>query len=111
MKKTYLILFLFSIASSFAQPQDNLREIATAEMRSASNLMAVVINPDTQNYDITYHKLEFNVDPTVYLISGKIMPLERHNCDYPEPIVDHRKQQQRFKYLYQNIKRKNAKKV
>lgn len=72
MKKTYLILFLFSIALSYAQQQDNLSKIATAEMRSASNLMAVVVNPDTENYDITYHKLEFNVDPTVYLISGKI---------------------------------------
>ena len=53
MKKTYLILFLFSIALSYAQQQDNLSKIATAEMRSASNLMAVVVNPDTENYDIT----------------------------------------------------------
>jgi deoxyribodipyrimidine photo-lyase len=41
---------------------------------------------------------------TEYLITGKIPPLERHNCDYPEPIVDHQKQQQRFKYLYQQQK-------
>ncbi len=72
MKKTYLVLLLFSIAFSFAQQQDKLSTIATAEMMSASNLMAVVSNPDTQNYDITYHKLEFTVDPAVYFISGKI---------------------------------------
>ena len=41
---------------------------------------------------------------TEYLITGKIPPLERHNCNYPEPIVDHQKQQQRFKYLYQQQK-------
>ncbi len=72
MKKTYLALLLFSISISFAQQQDNLTTITAAEMKSASNLMAFVSNPDTQNYDITYHKLEFNVDPAVYLISGKI---------------------------------------
>ena len=71
MKKTYFVLFLFSIAFSFAQQQDKLSTIATSEMKLASNLMSFVSNPDTQNYDIIYHKLEFNVDPAVYLISGK----------------------------------------
>ena len=72
MKKTYLALLLISISISFGQQQDDLTKIAAAEMKSASNLMAFVSNPNTQNYDITYHKLEFNVDPAVYLISGKI---------------------------------------
>ncbi len=72
MKKTYLVLFLISLALCNAQHEDNLSKIVTAEMRSASNLMAVVANPNTQNYDITYHKLEFIVDPAVYLITGKI---------------------------------------
>ena len=35
---------------------------------------------------------------TADLISGRITPLERG--DYPEPIVDHREQQARFKALY-----------
>jgi len=73
MKKNYLVLFLFSISFSFAQKDSfALSKIATAEMKSASNLMAFVSNPNTQNYDITYHKLEFTVDPAVYLVSGKI---------------------------------------
>ena len=65
MKKTYLALLLISISISFGQQQDDLTKIAAAEMKSASNLMAFVSNPNTQNYDITYHKLEFNVDPAV----------------------------------------------
>jgi aminopeptidase N len=32
--------------------------------------MNVLVNPNTQNYDITYHKLEFTVNPASYFISG-----------------------------------------
>ena len=38
---------------------------------------------------------------TEYLVTGKIPPLECHSCNYPQPIVDHKKQQQEFKRLYQ----------
>ena len=37
---------------------------------------------------------------TEYLVTGKIPPLECHSCDYPQPIVEHKKQQQEFKQLY-----------
>lgn len=73
MRKTYLLLFLFSISLSFAQKeQEELNEIVNAEMKSASNLMAVAVNPNTLNYDVTYHKLEFTIDPAAYFISGKV---------------------------------------
>jgi aminopeptidase N len=41
-------------------------------MKSASSTMNLAVNPNTQNYDITYHKLEFTVDPAVYFITGKV---------------------------------------
>jgi deoxyribodipyrimidine photo-lyase len=41
---------------------------------------------------------------TEYLISGKIPPLELHGTGYPAPIVDHKKQQNFFKQLYQQEK-------
>jgi deoxyribodipyrimidine photo-lyase len=41
---------------------------------------------------------------TEYLVTGKITPLERHGVGYPEPIVDHKKQQQLFKQRYQQQK-------
>lgn len=73
MRKTYLLLSLFSVFFSFAQKeQEELNEIVNAEMKSASNLMAVAVNPNTLNYDVTYHQLEFTVDPAVSFISGKI---------------------------------------
>ncbi|BCL34798.1 deoxyribodipyrimidine photo-lyase [Nostoc sp. MS1] len=41
---------------------------------------------------------------TEYLVTGKITPLERRAVNYPDPIVDHKKQQQQFKQLYQQQK-------
>jgi len=43
---------------------------------------------------------------TVNLLSGKIPPLERMYCNYPEPIVVHNEQQKKFKILYQEQKQK-----
>ena len=66
------ILFFYSIS---AKAQDSISEIckiANSESRSAERRMNLEINSNTQNYDITYHKLEFNVDPAVYFVSGKI---------------------------------------
>jgi len=73
MKITYLALLLFSVTFSFAQKeQDVLNELINSEMKSASNLMAVAVNPNTLNYDVTYHKLEFTIDPAVYFVAGKV---------------------------------------
>jgi deoxyribodipyrimidine photo-lyase len=41
---------------------------------------------------------------TAYLLTGKIPPLELHAVGYPAPIVDHNKQQNLFKQLYQQQK-------
>ncbi len=41
---------------------------------------------------------------TEYLISGDIPADERHRCNYPAPIVDHKKQQRQFKERYQQQK-------
>jgi aminopeptidase N len=73
MKQTYLLLSLFSLAFSFGQKQqETINEIATMEMKSAHKTMSVTINQNTLNYDVTYHKLEFTVNPEVYFITGKV---------------------------------------
>lgn len=73
MKKTYLLLSLFSLALSFGQKQqETINEIATMEMKSAQKTMSVTVNPNTLNYDVTYHKLEFSVDPELNFITGKV---------------------------------------
>ncbi len=61
------------MTSFFAQNgKTELDKIAESEMKSASGLMNLAINPNTLNYDVTYHKLEFTVDPAVYFITGKV---------------------------------------
>ncbi|AFY57508.1 deoxyribodipyrimidine photolyase [Rivularia sp. PCC 7116] len=43
-----------------------------------------------------------------YLVTGKITPLERQAVGYPEPIVEHKKQQRAFKEMYKTQKDKIA---
>jgi aminopeptidase N len=45
-----------------------------SEMKTASRTMDVQVNPNTQNYDVTYHELRFTVDPnnTTVSISGVV---------------------------------------
>ncbi len=74
MKKTYTLLFLFFVAFALSQNKnDEFDALVAAEMRSASNnLTTLAVNPNTLNYDITYHKLEFTINPNVEFVSGKI---------------------------------------
>ncbi len=73
MKKIGLLCLL--LFESFVFSQDNLavfEKMRTSEAQSASKIMSVKTNPNTANYDITYHKLEWNIDPAIYFISGKV---------------------------------------
>jgi aminopeptidase N len=73
MKKTYfLFLLFFGLFCKAQNQQDNLSEIVNSEMKSASKLMNLAINPNTLNYDIIYHKLEFTVDPEINFVAGKV---------------------------------------
>ncbi|MCF6131716.1 M1 family aminopeptidase [Flavobacterium wongokense] len=80
MKKAYLIPLCFTLFSAFSQTgpkaecnyKSRTNSIAEAEMKSAQQLMDVDVNPNTLNYDVTYHKLEFTVNPTVKFVTGKI---------------------------------------
>jgi len=52
--------------------EKDLYEIVKSESRSAQGRMAYKANLNTQNYDVTYHKLEFTIDPSVASISGVV---------------------------------------
>ena len=72
MKK---VTYLFLMISQFVFSQNEHLEhekMVEAEMKSSSKRMNLAVNPNTLNYDITYHKLEFTVDPSVNYISGKV---------------------------------------
>lgn len=73
MKKNILWLFCFTVSVVFAQKNQNKRDIiAESEMKSAEKLMNFVANQNTSNYDVTYHKLEFTVNPNVKFVTGKV---------------------------------------
>jgi aminopeptidase N len=72
-KHFYLLASIFIFSGVFAQVE-NIQRIADSEMKSSSSLMNVAVNADTQNYDVTYHKLEFTVNPAIVSgqMSGKV---------------------------------------
>ena len=73
MKFTFIFVLYFAFIGAFAQNTfSETSMIAASEMKSAVREMNLSVNPNTQNYDITYHKLEFTVNPGVYSVSGKI---------------------------------------
>ncbi len=71
MKYNYLLVFLLCLNQLKAQISET-HHIAQGEMKSAAALSNMVVNPNTLNYDITYHKLELTVDPAEYFVSGTV---------------------------------------
>ena len=66
-----------------------------------------IFNPasQTQKFDAEAEYIrqwlpEISSIDTEYLVTGKIPDLERYRCNYPQPIVDHKIQQRKFKELY-----------
>lgn len=70
-----------------------------------------IFNPNTQaqkfdpegEYIRTWVEELRSVD-SENLVTGKITPLERRALGYPEPIVDHKTQQNLFKQMYKQVK-------
>ncbi len=73
MKKLYTSLLILITFCSFSQSENGeFERMVEAEMKAASSMQNVQVNPNTQNYDITYHELRFTVDPAVYNIEGEV---------------------------------------
>ncbi|MBL0013651.1 MAG: T9SS type A sorting domain-containing protein [Flavobacterium sp.] len=73
MKNLYLLLVFISCTSLLAQNFDReFEDLVQAEKKSASKRMTLVTNPNTYNYDVTYHRLRLNVDPSQQFISGEV---------------------------------------
>ncbi len=73
MKKLALLIQLLSLTTTFAQTSANeLNGIVKSEKNSAISKMALTTNPNTDNYDIVYHRLQFKVDPAIHFIAGEV---------------------------------------
>ena len=74
-KMNKILLNFFLLLSFSISAQDYLKEIneiAEAELKSSSSLVDIQVNPNTLNYDVVYHRLEFEVDPAEFFISGNV---------------------------------------
>lgn len=71
--RRFIYFLLLSSSLSFSQVEEfKTSHIAEAEMKSGAKRMIFKSNPNTQNYDLTYGKLEFTVNPSVQNINGKV---------------------------------------
>ncbi len=75
----YFLLHFFTLFYfiSFGQniksiTEENFDNIVQAEKRNAAQKLSFKANPNTTNYDLKYHRMEWNVDPTKAHISGKV---------------------------------------
>lgn len=51
---------------------EDLKDLYLTEQQRALKKMAFKANPNTTNYDLKYHRLEWTVDPVVAQINGKV---------------------------------------
>lgn len=75
MKKnfTFILYSLLCFHCAFAQQQDNdVKQIAEAEMKSGFAISNFTANMNTGNYDVVYQRLELQADPAIYFISGSV---------------------------------------
>jgi len=71
MKRIICSIFLLVSFLSFSQNErSQIVEIAESEAKTAASISAFSPNSNTGNYDVTYHQLEFTLDPNVAFISG-----------------------------------------
>ena len=77
MKHKLLYIFILFYIIAFGQKvesitDDNLLEIIDFEQKNAANKIAFKTNPNTTNYDLKYHRLEWQVDPSKAFINGVV---------------------------------------
>ncbi|MEZ4855249.1 MAG: M1 family aminopeptidase [Gelidibacter sp.] len=73
MKTPLLWIACFVSLPFFAQNfNETLNEVREAEAKAALNQMLFRANLNTGNYDVKYHRLELNVNPTQAFISGDV---------------------------------------
>lgn len=85
MKYLYLLITLIFITAFSVNAQDELDQIIESEMKTAMrhfdqpNYDKDLANEFTDDYDLKYHRFEWNIDPAVHYISGAV-------TSYFEPI-------------------------
>lgn len=88
MNNHYLLL-LFLFFPSFLNAQDyHISDISVAEAQSALHRMQFRPNANTGNYDVKYHRLELEVDPSVAFISGDVTTYFEAKSNLDQVVFD-----------------------
>ena len=72
MKAVLCLFILLMLGPVYGQDDFSIEDIAESELKSAFSHFQFKANANTGNYDLTYHRLEFTVDPNVAFISGDV---------------------------------------
>lgn len=91
MRKLYSLLIVCLIFSPFYGQIHNMdrKELVESEMRSASrSALDVNVNPNTLNYDLTYVRLELDLDPNQQYVSGTVTSHFKMLADSPNIYFD-----------------------
>ena len=64
-KITFSFILLIGIIGFTQTSDSDFERMVEAEMKSVSSIQNLRVNPNTLNYDVTYHELRFTVDPNV----------------------------------------------
>jgi len=68
----YFFILLFPILFFAQDFNETLESVRVDEAKTALKKMYYRVNSNTGNYDLKYHRLEFNLDPSVNFISGNV---------------------------------------
>ncbi|WP_228853231.1 M1 family aminopeptidase [Aegicerativicinus sediminis] len=73
MRTFFSLMFVWFCATVYGQTEEVwVQQLMEAETKSALRIQQLQTNANTANYDLKYHRLEFNVDPAVASISGTV---------------------------------------
>ncbi|MBV1922554.1 MAG: T9SS type A sorting domain-containing protein [Flavobacteriaceae bacterium] len=78
MKKLLLTIFCLFTLICFSQSDNSLNidksldDIIKLEKRAGKKKLDFKRNPNTSNYDLKYHRLEWDIDPAVHYINGNV---------------------------------------
>ena len=72
--KSFLLSFLcvFPLVTFGQDFNETLDDIRESEAKSALRAMSIQANLNTGDYDVKYHRLEFDVDPSSAFLSGEV---------------------------------------
>ena len=84
---TFLVCLILSNLI-MAQSDFTTAEIAESEAKSATSILNFRANANTGNYDLSYHRLEFTIDPSVPFIDGVVTSYFTATSDLSEIIFD-----------------------